>query len=549
MKYSKICLLFACSLPLIGCNDETSDWDKNVPPESAITLSIAEGTTLTEPLNATSVDYVQVYLSEPSQHDFTIHYTTADDTATSDQSNSDYHYQASTNASVAVNIGDERVKLPITVRNNQLHENDVSFTLSFTADNSSYLIPENSYAINIKNSDPVPGVNFDTVFTNAKEGDSNLSYSLTLSHRTTSRLEIIITQSGTATANEDYTLLTPLPLVIEPKSLTSSIDLNINTDTNLEYSELIAFSMDTTGTYQPGERGKLSILIAGDTSQNDTGLTTVYDGNTFNASGPNAEYPGQDAERGRDITDPSPIDGHAGYSFLKHNYAGEPLDENSSNYACIQDQTTGLYIEAKGDYLAPLSDSVVTIDKRIQDYKDDPDANSYPSEYKTQSSRWNNIAGVYTWYEPDATLNNNVPGSLGSGFTHSDYPVSSFCSFPDSEMANYDPSSQNCNSNTYIAKLNSNGVCGFKDWRLPTPSELRSFLILDTSVNPNAIDYFPPRNQLINSTSSQQLVWTSASAINTPASAWCVDIETAKAHLCNKNTFNTTISVRGGVEQ
>ena len=72
-----------------------------------------------------------------------------------------------------------------------------------------------------------------------------------------------------------------------------------------------------TGTIENDDPGSL----------NDTGITTCSDGANNRLSCPRSDYPGQDAEYGRDANSAtnSDSDGHAGFSFVKIGSTGEPL--------------------------------------------------------------------------------------------------------------------------------------------------------------------------------------------------------------------------------
>ena len=80
---------------------------------------------------------------------------------------------------------------------------------------------------------------------------------------------------------------------------------------------------------------------------------------------------------------------------------------------------------------------------------------------------------LYSWYDPSLE-NQKLP--VG-------YPDSGRC-----------PSRGRCDTQHYVADLNRRGLCGFKDWRVPTAAELEGLLRPDVSVPGEAkIDttYFP----------------------------------------------------------
>ncbi|MGX9726102.1 MAG: Lcl C-terminal domain-containing protein [Candidatus Electronema sp. VV] len=57
----------------------------------------------------------------------------------------------------------------------------------------------------------------------------------------------------------------------------------------------------------------------------------------------------EDADFGRDKTviDPTPSDGHAGFSFTKLSSSGTPLAASATSWSCVKDNVTGLIWEHK----------------------------------------------------------------------------------------------------------------------------------------------------------------------------------------------------------
>jgi hypothetical protein len=82
---------------------------------------------------------------------------------------------------------------------------------------------------------------------------------------------------------------------------------------------------------------------------NDTGIVTCGDASNNELPCPVADYPGQDAEYGRDVTHNDPSDGHAGFSFTKLDANGSDLPASATDWSCVRDNVTGLIWEVKTD--------------------------------------------------------------------------------------------------------------------------------------------------------------------------------------------------------
>ena len=153
----------------------------------------------------------------------------------------------------------------------------------------------------------------------------------------------------------------------------------------------------------------------------------------------------QDCHQGRDADSSTNAnsDGHAGFSFTKLDSNGDALTASATQWSCVQDNVTGLIWEVK------------TNDDGLHD-KDDS----------------------YTWYNTDPATNGGAVGSANSqGNTCYGY--------------NSSDTSTYCNVEAFAARVNSAGLCGAHNWRVPSRQELRS--IVDYSrINPSIdVDYFP----------------------------------------------------------
>lgn len=79
---------------------------------------------------------------------------------------------------------------------------------------------------------------------------------------------------------------------------------------------------------------------------NDSGQTLCHDP-VSGVALPDCAGSGQDGDNGRDLSNPAPKDGQAGFSWRKIAADGSALPNNAKQWACVQDQVTGLTWEVK----------------------------------------------------------------------------------------------------------------------------------------------------------------------------------------------------------
>lgn len=178
---------------------------------------------------------------------------------------------------------------------------------------------------------------------------------------------------------------------------------------------------------------------------NDTGVDFCI-GTSSVGGCEGSDYPGQDAEYGRDRLLDFNSDGHAGFSFTKVSSSGVDLSHAAENWSCVRDNVTGLLWEVK------------------------------------RGNGSHDASSRFHWYDPNDATNGGFAGSAGEG--------ENICS--DYEADNL---SRQCNTNSFVQRVNEERLCGLKNWRMPTAEELHS--IVDYGIgdvfNTPAIDtnYFP----------------------------------------------------------
>lgn len=159
---------------------------------------------------------------------------------------------------------------------------------------------------------------------------------------------------------------------------------------------------------------------------------------------------GQDGVSGRDITAPSDEDGRKGFSFTKIDSSGASLASSATQWSCVKDNVTGLVWELKTD------------DGGLHD-KDDS----------------------FVWYESDPRVGyGGLPGYEKASDFDSTKNDQTCYGFSAGQAATY------CNTKAFVNRINTNGLCGANNWRLPTRNELDSLVSYDLtpSIDP---EYFP----------------------------------------------------------
>lgn len=313
------------------------------------------------------------------------------------------------------------------------------------------------------------------------------------------------TSDNTATAGSDYTATSGSvaasdPLTIPTSKISADILVPVLGDGTPEPNETLKLTLTNpssnakfsnnntsviaTGTIYNDDGGVLNdsgITLCGDyatvgsppVSDNDldcaaVGATATSDG----VDGQGDPVPaGQDAFFGRDFTANDPTDGNAGFSFVKYGSNGQPLANQNvawdnagseaagSQWSCVLDQTTKLMWETK------------------------------------TSNGLHDTNSTYSWYNSNNSNNGGYAGTPGMG---------SCTALP------------SCDTEKFVAAVNTDDLCGHNDWRLPTVNELSSLIDSGASAGPT-IDtgWFP------NTLSS--VYWTFSPYSSYSHSAWAVN--------------------------
>lgn len=231
---------------------------------------------------------------------------------------------------------------------------------------------------------------------------------------------------------------------------------------------------------------------------NDTGvILQATDSQILSAY--QGDYPGQDGQRGQDIIHANGLSekagrGEQGFDFTRLDAIGDEVDDDISAWSCVRDNITGLIWESKTNAL-------------------------------TTTLHSNNYS--YSWYQTDDE----------GGVDGDESGIAASCSLT------------NCNTQNFIAQVNSQGLCNFRDWRLPTHNELLSILHLGQIAAPMIdSEYFP---NTTDSLIAPVWYWTqdpSADGFNNEQAqnAWAIDFASGNDNFLNKSTAGRVRLVRAG---
>lgn len=262
-------------------------------------------------------------------------------------------------------------------------------------------------------------------------------------------------------------------------------------------TQLVTFTFSVTDTFGNKVDDSVSVRIKPLplVPINDTGVILQAD-LTRVGTQHQAQFPGQDGQRGKDIVSENGLlekagRGEQGFDFTRLDSVGDEQDDTSQPWECVRDNVTGLVWEVK------------TLD-----------TNLHSSEHD------------YSWLAEEN--NGGFAGQVGT--------------------AGVTCSGAQCDTQTFVTEVNQQGLCNFFDWRLPTHSELLS-LVHFGNVTGTRIDleYFPNTDDFV---STPLWYWTSqpgADGVSDVArTAWALDFDTGNDNFLNKTTLAKVRLVRGG---
>lgn len=517
--------------------------DNHKPTVKTVEINLPSKINLKEPKNSNAEpSLVSLKLSAAATKDIIILATTTAGTATDNGQWA--NYQALNKAEYTIKKGEKSANIPLSVFDNNKYEGDKTLYIKIELKNKEdkVKIGNDESIITIEDAQTIPTILVDDIkATSTVIEGATYSLNVSLSNYTESDVTIPLAFTGLASQSDYRTNLVDGELVIPSGSLDATLTVDVIADMQLEGSESIVIKANKANGATLSESFQTTLFIPGDFQLNDTGYRQFFDGYTYDNDTPSSKlYPDQDATHGNDVTgDLSPQDGDGAFSFQKLDGNGNALPYNATEFSCVLDKRTGVYYEAKGEALTPILDS--DIDNKLDIYKDELRADpTTPFPYQVRVDNWRSSGYLYNWFDDNRKTNGGYEGDDKAGvFVNSKYSVGEECSYPLNSKYG-----KHCNTQDYIDVMNRKAVCGFTDWKIGTPAQVRGWVNYNRKIDSSATEFFA--NTKNTNAGAATHLWTSATAADKKGSAWCVNVDTNQIELCLKNEPNGILAVTTG---
>jgi hypothetical protein len=201
--------------------------------------------------------------------------------------------------------------------------------------------------------------------------------------------------------------------------------------------------------------------------------------------------------------------GMAGFDFTKIGASGKVLAKQDGAWSdsgteaagtqwdCVRDNVTGLVWEVK----------------------------------RNDATHLRHMNHTYSWYNPDSTTNG---GSAGYETPLYDTNGNTVTGPTCTGVADVNK----CNTASYVTAVNAAGLCGKKDWRMPTVDELRNLAHTGRTNPAIDTDYFP--------NTSPDWTWSSSPRASYTDYAWFVGFNNGSGNFGSKGSANRVRLVRPG---
>lgn len=232
---------------------------------------------------------------------------------------------------------------------------------------------------------------------------------------------------------------------------------------------------------------------------NDTGISACSDHQQTQIDCPQSVLPKQDAEFGRDA--------QATHGQLQKSGAGvagfdwSKIDKDGNVLAVQNAQWDNAGSEHSGTRWSCVLDKVTELMWEVK-------------ESDSEHPRYGEH--TYTWHDERESHNGGNAGIANGGNCGTDV----------------------CDTQGYVSWVNSNGLCGYQDWRMPTVAELASLAVLSKVIPAMDTDFFP--------NTTQPRFFTAHANAKDSGLAWYVYFSDGSVSSTNKADPSYLRLVRGG---